>query len=119
MDKRFFQALLALILTCLSSLLEAQVSNPYIINGNAYQENCNCYTLTDDQNFLSGSVWNKYKIDLTQSFDFTFNVFLGCRDADGADGIAFVLQPIGTSIGTFGGGLGYMGVSSSVGILID
>ncbi|PWT74742.1 MAG: hypothetical protein C5B59_10460 [Bacteroidetes bacterium] len=119
MDKRFITGLLTLFLITLSSILEAQVSNPYIINGNAYQENCNCYTLTNDLNFQSGSVWNKYKIDLTQSFDYTFNVFLGCRDADGADGIAFVLQPIGTSIGTYGGGLGYMGISPSVGILID
>ncbi|HEX4850561.1 MAG TPA: PKD domain-containing protein, partial [Puia sp.] len=119
METRFLLGLLTLFITCSITASQAQVSNPYIINGNAYQENCNCYTLTDDQTFLSGSVWNKYKIDLTQSFDFTFNVFLGCRDADGADGIAFVLQPIGTSIGTNGGGLGYMGINPSVGILID
>src|SRR5882724_9120609 len=99
--------------------LPAQVANPYIINGSAHQENCNCYTLTDDQLTQSGSVWNKYKIDLTQSFDFNFSVYLGCKNDSGADGIAFVLQPISTSIGTTGQGLGFQGVNPSIGIPID
>lgn len=97
----------------------AQADNPYHINGNASQENCNCYTLTNDQTTQSGSVWNVNKIDLTQSFDYHFNVFLGCHDTLGADGIAFVLQPISTSIGTTGEGLGVEGVSPSVIIAID
>lgn len=99
--------------------LQAQTNNPYHINGNASQENCNCYTLTRDQTDQSGSVWNINKIDLTQSFDYHFNVFLGCNDNNGADGIAFVLQPISTSIGNTGQGLGIQGVSPSVIIAID
>lgn len=98
---------------------KAQVENPYILNGNASQESCNCYTLTIEANNQSGSIWNKNKIDLRESFDFKFNVFLGCKDSEGADGIAFVLQPIGTSIGAVGGGMGYDGVTPSVGVLID
>lgn len=97
----------------------AQSNNPYHINGNASQENCNCYTLTPDQNTTSGSVWNINKINLTQSFDYHFNVYLGCNDTEGADGIAFVLQPISTSIGTTGEGLGVEGVSPSVIVAID
>lgn len=97
----------------------AQEQTPYIINGNAVQNNCNCYTLTPDMLTQAGSVWNKNKIDLTQSFDYIFNVFLGCKDADGADGIVFILQPIGTSIGSSGQGLGFVGVSPSIGIPID
>lgn len=97
----------------------SQSTNPYHINGNAYQENCNCYTLTNDQNNQSGSVWNINKIDLTQSFVYTFNVNLGSRNDDGADGLVFVLQPISTSIGSTGGGLGYSGISPSIGVAID
>ena len=96
-----------------------QNSTPYHINGNASQENCNCYTLTPDVLNQSGSVWNINKINLTQSFDYKFEVFLGCTDAGGADGIAFVLQPVSTSIGTVGGGIGYQGVSPSVGVVLD
>jgi gliding motility-associated-like protein len=97
----------------------SQLENPYHINGDAYKETCNCYILTTDVNNRSGSVWNKNKIDLSESFDFKFNVYLGCDEIFGADGIAFVLQPINTSIGTVGGGMGYEGVSPSIGVLID
>ncbi|MFT3949497.1 MAG: PKD domain-containing protein [Agriterribacter sp.] len=97
----------------------AQSDNPYHINGNASQENCNCYTLTPNQAFASGSVWNINKINLNQSFDYHFNVYLGCNDTEGADGIAFVLQPISTSIGSSGEGLGVEGVSPSVIVSID
>jgi gliding motility-associated-like protein len=96
-----------------------QVANPYYLIGSATQDNCNCYTLTQDLNSVNGSVWNIYKINLRDSFDFRFNVFLGSTDANGADGIAFVLQPISTQIGTQGGGLGFAGVSPSIGVTID
>ena len=97
----------------------AQVSNPYFLNGSASQDNCNCYTLTRDDFRLSGSVWNIFKINLSDPFDFKFSVFLGSADDLGADGMAFVLQPISTNIGTQGGGLGFEGVSPSIGITID
>ncbi len=97
----------------------SQSQTPYHINGSAQQENCNCYTLTPNQINQSGSVWNINKIDLRQSFEFVFNVFLGCNDASGADGIVFVLQPISTSVGSTGSGMGYENISPSIGITID
>jgi Bacterial lectin/PKD domain len=91
----------------------------YTVNGNATANNCHCYTLTPSTNFQSGSVWNNNKISLAQSFDFNFDIYLGCTDDNGADGIAFVLQPISTSVGSTGGGLGLSGISPSVGVTID
>lgn len=91
----------------------------YTVNGFAYQENCNCYTLTEAQGTQYGSVWNVHKISLENSFDFNFKVFLGEDDLWGADGIAFVLQPISTSVGTGGGGLGFQGVVPSIGVTLD
>ena len=91
----------------------------YTVNGNAQQVSCNQYRLTQEITFLTGSVWNNNKINLTQSFDFKFDVFLGNSNSPGADGIAFVLQPISTSVGTTGSGLGYEGISPAVGITID
>ena len=91
----------------------------YILNGSAVQNNCNCYTLTSESNFQSGSVWNAFKINLNDPFDFIFNVNLGCKDADGADGIAFILQPISTSLGTAGEGMGFDGITPSIGISLD
>ncbi|HEX2627901.1 MAG TPA: hypothetical protein VHM26_02790, partial [Chitinophagaceae bacterium] len=71
----------------------------YILNGSATQNSCNCYTLTPAVNTQSGSVWNANKINLNNPFDFIFNVYLGCQDGNGADGIVFILQPISTSVG--------------------
>jgi gliding motility-associated-like protein len=108
------------LLICIATVpVYGQSDKPYHLNGDAYQENCNCYTLTPDEFWMSGSVWNINKINLEESFDFKFTIFLGCHDNDGADGIAFVLQPVSTSIGSEGGGLGYDGVSPSIGVLVD
>jgi PKD repeat protein len=107
------------VLFVITALLAGnQLSAQYTVNGNAARNDCHCYTLTPASFNLSGSVWNNIKIDLNQSFDFNFNIFMGCSDA-GADGIVFVLQPISTSVGTTGGGLGFEGVTPSVGVTID
>lgn len=100
-------------------LICSQLLAQYTVNGNAYTNSCHCYTLTPNANNQSGSVWNNFKINLTQSFDFNFDINLGCIDAGGADGIVFVLQPISTSVGSNGGGLGFSGISPSVGVTID
>jgi gliding motility-associated-like protein len=91
----------------------------YILNGNATQNSCNCYTLTQTDNYQRGSVWNSNKINLTQPFDFWFNVYLGCKDGDGADGIVFILQTVPNSIGLPGGGMGFLGVNPSIGVALD
>lgn len=106
-----------LILT-LISFFSLTLLAQYHVNGSATQEDCNCYTLTPALNSQAGSVWNIHKIDLTESFDFHFTVYLG-NNPGGADGIAFVLQPISTSVGVVGGGLGFQGVTPSVGVTLD
>lgn len=99
--------------------LTATAQNPYVLNGNATQDNCHCYTLTTELEFQSGSIWNKNKIDLSKPFDYFFNVYLGCKDSDGADGIVFVLQPVSTSLGSAGEGMGFQNIVPSVGVTID
>lgn len=106
------------LFTAIFSIFSLTLVAQYHVNGSASQEDCNCYTLTPAQNSQAGSVWNIHKIDLTESFDFHFTVYLG-NNSSGADGIAFVLQPISTSVGVLGGGLGFQGVTPSVGISLD
>jgi gliding motility-associated-like protein len=107
------------ILFLLAASIASYSYSQYILNGTATQDNCNCYTLTQPLYFQNGSVWNSNKIDLLNSFDFHFNVNLGCLDANGADGIVFILQPISTSIGTAGEGMGFEGITPSIGISLD
>ena len=108
-----------IFICCLFLLPVFSQTNTYILNGSATQNTCNCYTLTPAANFNGGSVWNANKISLNNPFDFVFNVFPGCTDANGADGIVFILQPLSTSIGVSGGGLGFQGIVPSIGIALD
>lgn len=107
------------LIFCIANFfLPTHVFSQYILNGDATLESCNCYVLTQPKDFQGGSVWQQTKIDLTKSFDFVFNVFLGNND-DGADGMAFILQPLSTSLGASGGGMGFEGVTPSVGVVLD
>jgi gliding motility-associated-like protein len=115
-----------LVLTGLAWLLilshtpvSAQLQRPYILNGAATQRTCNCYTLTEDQGTSSGTVWNKNKISLNDSFDYFFDVNLGCKDENGADGIGFILQTQGTNLGATGQGIGFQHIRPSLGVIID
>lgn len=110
------------LLTLFVVLLSSTVGySQYTLNGNAFANaQCGCYTITQNAMGQGGSVWNINTINLTNSFDFTFDVYLGCGGLNsGADGIAFGLQPIGTGVGSLGGGMGLGGVSPSFGVFID
>lgn len=109
----------AILVTSLLSCLPFLSFSQYILNGAAVKNSCNCYTLTSASFTQAGSVWNSNKINLNDPFDYSFNVFLGCQDINGADGIVFMLQPISTSIGSTGEGMGFSGIAPSIGITLD
>ena len=94
------------------------VAGSFILNGNATQPIPNTYDLTQAIGNQSGSAWNSVTLNLTQPFTFDVDMFFGYNNG-GADGIAFVLQPISTSIGTGGGGMGYQGVNPSFAVEFD
>lgn len=83
------------------------------------KDECNCIELTPNIERKKGSAWNLTKLDLSEPFDLSFKIYLGVN-SNSADGMAFVLQR-----GTFsqtsdvGDGLGYEGVSPSLGVLLD
>lgn len=79
-----------------------------------------CYRLTQAKTNENGSVWYSDKLDLSRSFKLEFSMNFGTLDANGADGIVFVLQNVGTkALGISGGGMGFNGFSPSFGIEFD
>jgi gliding motility-associated-like protein len=106
-----------LILAILMLVGKAQAQ--FFLNGSAVQLNDTCWTLTPEQNNRVGSIWNGTKIDLSNSFQVIMELYFGCKDDGGADGILFGLQPVSTSIGQAGEGIGFQGVTPSVGIEFD
>ncbi|MBX7180955.1 MAG: PKD domain-containing protein [Bacteroidia bacterium] len=108
----------ALVLALISFASLLSRAQQFSVNGNASSLSCDCYRLTTASNTQFGSVWNNNLLDLSNPFDFSFDVFLGCNDG-GADGMAFVLQPVSTSLGASGGGMGYQGITPSLAVEID
>ena len=92
----------------------------FLFNGSAFEMSIeNCYQLTGEQNAAVGSIWHQEKINLNESFEVVLEIFLGCKDASGADGMVFGFQPVSTSIGIQGGDLGFGGIVPSLGIEFD
>ncbi|RMG56818.1 MAG: hypothetical protein D6722_25805 [Bacteroidetes bacterium] len=90
----------------------------YVTNGSAFQVG-NCFQLTQAVNFQSGSVWYLDMVDISEPFELYMDIFLGCKDADGADGMAFVMQQVSTSVGSAGEGIGYQGIQPSLAVEFD
>jgi gliding motility-associated-like protein len=107
---------ITLILTVfMTQIMTAQ----FILNGSATQPSDRCYQLTPDVQTKAGSMWNVNKINLNESFEVVLDIKFGCKDGDGADGIVFGFQPLSTSVGSTGEGLGFLNVKPSIGIEMD
>lgn len=69
-----------------------------------------CIRLTQAAQNQRGAAWNNCQINLEADVDLQFSVNFGTTDADGADGMVFVLQQSGTgnfAVGSTGGSIGY------------
>ncbi|HEY3387314.1 MAG TPA: hypothetical protein VGK46_12440, partial [Saprospiraceae bacterium] len=100
----------------LCSTLQGQT---FVTNGSASALGGDCYQLTPDVSGQAGSIFSQNPIDLTQPFYEEATFFFGCKDANGADGIVFILATSNTALGNGGGGLGYEGITPSIAIEYD
>ena len=106
--------LYSFICTFFLSFFVLQTQAQYALNGTATPTdpgipNSTCFRLTPPVGLhQAGSVWNNSLVNLNQNFVVTSKLWFGSLDAEGADGIAFVLQQAGTTaLGVTGGGIGY------------
>ena len=99
------------------------------LNGNAAQVG-NVLRVTPETYNQSGSVFSTSTVSLASNasfstfFQFRFTSPLngwGYNDGlgNGADGLVFVVQTVGNNVGGIGGGIGYAGITNSVGIEFD
>lgn len=77
-----------------------------------------CIRLTPDIPYVSGSAWYQNPMDLEYPFELTLCLVLGEKDGEGADGIVFVFHPT-MRTGYRGEGMGFAGLSPSLGIEFD
>ncbi|MBX7051795.1 MAG: gliding motility-associated C-terminal domain-containing protein [Flavobacteriales bacterium] len=92
----------------------------YFLNGNATAQGDGCYSITPSMSWQNGTVWYSDQLNLNENFTLEFLMNFGSIDSDGADGMVFVLQTVGTSaIGVNGAGMGFQGFNPSFGIEFD
>ena len=101
---------------------ESNIDEIVNVAGDAYYvPQYDYFILTPDRYNKAGTVMSTERIDITEDFNITFDVYLGKRD-NGADGIGFVFHndPSGqNAIGFLGGGLGMSTIRNSIGIEFD
>lgn len=97
----------------------AAMAQVFVTNGSATNLGGDCYQLTPDGPGQAGTIFSQNPINLTQPFYEEATFFFGCKDANGADGIVFILATTNTAIGVGGGGLGYEGITPSIAIEYD
>ena len=90
----------------------------YVTNGTAVDLGGDRFRLTQALNSQAGSVWFQNQLDLNFDFSIDVSLYFGTNNG-GADGIAFVLQPVCNGIGGIGGGIGYQGISPSFAVEYD
>jgi gliding motility-associated-like protein len=111
---------LLLAITCLVITASHICGQNYSLNGDAIAVGTNCIAVTPNQSWQNGSVWYTDLLDLSQPFTLEFQMNYGSVDANGADGMMFVLQTVGpNALGEDGAGMGFEGFNPSFGIEFD
>ncbi len=98
------------------------ISDVFSINGNAIQISDFETQLTPPLNGQAGSMNINDRIDFSTNFNFPFEVNLGSRDGNGADGIAIIFHndPAGANaVGNPGDGLGAEGIANGIVLELD
>ncbi len=118
---RKFYALVLFFLPFSFHLLNAQAFDlsDFRLTGDAKVIDDRCIRLTEAVDWQSGSLWYIQPIDLSKPLVMQLDLFLGCQDDAGADGLVFVFQPSPERLGYAGEGMGFAGVVPSLGIEID
>jgi len=82
----------------------------FITIGSARPMQNSCILLTPDYPYSEGIAYSRSKLDLESPFEISFDIYLGDKDDEGADGIAFMIHNDPRQFeayGTWGEGLGY------------
>ncbi len=111
-----FRSLLFIFLLTLAGIARAQ---QFRLQGSAIQTGPATYQLTSDVMFVAGMATNYYPMDLTSNFTLNFEVNFGVKDANGADGLAFLLSNTCNPTLTPGQGLGVANIPNSIVVDFD
>lgn len=103
----------------LSSFGQRPTVEDFTMSGDTYLTEEECFRLTEEIDYSSGSIWYRTPISLLDPFSIRLSIMVGCQDAAGADGMVFAMTPKANRVGFRGEGIGFSGLVPSVGIEID
>lgn len=112
-------ALFSALLLTASLMAQRPVFDDFTISGDTYRTDNDCFRLTEERDYSSGSIWYRRPISLNEPFSIKLSVYLGCKDDTGADGMVFIFAPSANLTGWRGEGIGFAGLRPSIGIEID
>lgn len=139
MRKLFLALIISVIMVCSGSALAVTITYSDFIDLSDFQLNgsaviSNTYPTNNKSSlrltnalsqggsvFLTDTVSLASDASFSTAFHFQITNPMGISDSDGkgADGIVFVVQTLANNVGGTGGGIGYSGISNSVGIEFD
>lgn len=105
--KRLVWGVLITMLTTLTTYAQT-----YQVNGSAVNQGGGLVRMTAASiGNQTASAWSTTRIDLTQPFDMSFDMFFGCdAGANGGDGMTFTFHNDPRALNALGEGFGYLGV---------
>ena len=106
---------------CACLIVKSQDFNNLKTESAAIKTGDRCYTITPDAQWQTGAIWGDTKVDLTQDFEFEFEMNFGDKkDPLGADGMTFILSKTNNiNPGTGGQKLGVGGISPEIHVEFD
>jgi len=107
------------LLLASTSFAQRPFLDDFTINGDTYLTEEDCFRLTEENYYSSGSIWYKKPVSLLQPFAVELSIMVGCKDDLGADGMVFLFSSQANVLGYVGEGIGFSGLRPSVGIEID
>ncbi len=102
-----------------SSFGQTLTIEDFSMHGDTYLTNEDCFRLTEEEDYSSGSIWYRRPVSLLSSFSVELTIMVGCQDEIGADGMVFVMTSEANQTGYRGEGIGFAGLFPSIGIEID
>ncbi len=93
--------------------------NDLVPGGGTVSLGNNGFRLTNATTWQGGTVWYRKPVNLREPFEMHMQLFFGCKDEGGADGMVFVWHPERVDRGYRGEGMAFGGLRPALGVEID
>jgi len=109
-----FNIILYILLAIAFTLTPFITLAQFVTKGDAIKISDRCYKITEDKLNHFGTIWWQEKIDLSQPLELNFTLYLGSKNQNGSDGVAFLFHNDARGFDATGAASGGMGYAAAV-----